>query len=201
MRTKKKKESGVADKAPEQMPIPIDADASETKQRLNLNFDLDANGKPDFSSMRDKTKEKLRAFMSDPSLADFLGVKSPVPEVQVFHPSMVSGLYDLLGSIESTIATRMGGIPEPVAKKVFRYSDEEKAALAGPTVRVLNKYASAWMIRYQDEIALATLLISLTIAKVNAASLLTKQKPFVVPSPVPEPVAPATETKEEQSAD
>ena len=87
---------------------------------------------------------------------------------------MVSGLYDMLGSIEAAVAQRWGHISPHIAKQVFTYTPAEKEALSGPTIRVLNKYVADWMIRFQDEIALGTLLISLTIAKVNAATIMQR---------------------------
>jgi len=145
------------------------------KERINLSFDIKADGTPDYSSMRQSTREKLRTVFSDPALADFIGAPRVAEvEVQIFHPAMISGMYDMLGAVEAMLAQRVGKIPETIAKRVFTYTSAEKDALAGPTVRVLNKYAAAWMIKYQDEIALATLLGSLTVAKVNAAITLTK---------------------------
>jgi hypothetical protein len=146
------------------------------KERVTFSFDVDESGSPDFSSMRDKTKERVKQFFTDPKIAEQFGARpgAAAPEVQIFHPAMVSGLYDMLGAIEATVAQRYGKIPQHIAKQVFTYTPAEKDALAGPTVRVLNKYAAEWMIRFQDEIALATILISLTVAKVNAAITLSK---------------------------
>lgn len=149
---------------------------NKPKERVTISFDVDEGGSPDFSSMRGKTKERVKQFFSDPKIASEFGTRTAIPEVQIFHPAMISGMYDMLGTLEAVAAQRWGNIPEPVAKQVFKYTPEEKEALAGPTIRVLNKYVSEWMIKYQDELALASLLIAVTVAKVNAAIVLTKMQ-------------------------
>lgn len=186
MKTKKKKPLAFAvDSAPvieeeklEKEPMQTESTNGNKPTRLNLSFDLDENGLPDFSRMHDRTKSKAKEFFNDPKMRDAFGVRqeqAPLnAEVQIFHPAMISGLYDMLGSIEAMAAERWGKIPGPVAKQVFTYTSAEKEALSGPTIRVLNKYVADWMIRYQDEIALATLLVSLTVAKVNAAIMLAR---------------------------
>ena len=175
MRTKRKKEE------PEVFTVgPSDgreenpASENSKKERFQLSFDLNEDGSPDFSAMRERTKEKVREFFSDPKMASAFGTKAAQPDIQIFHPAMVAAMYAVLGSVEAMAITRLTKIPEPVAKQVFTYSKEEIDALSGPTIRVLNKYAADWMIKYQDEIALAGLLVSITVAKVNAALLLAK---------------------------
>jgi hypothetical protein len=161
------------------------AQASETdggkpngkiKERFQLSFDLNEDGSPDLAAMRESTREKVKKFFGDPKIAALFGAKAPTPEVQVFHPSMVAGLYAMLGSIEASVLPMAFSELKPeVAKTVFTYSPAEVAALEGPTVRVLNKYAADWMIKYQDEIALGTILISLTVQKVQIAITLSKR--------------------------
>jgi hypothetical protein len=143
--------------APEPAPTPTARIAIPIKESGAIDFDM----------MRESTKQKLRdAIASTPELRP---TEPTAQQIQIFHPAMISGMYDMLGAIESAGAQRFWKIPEPVAKQVFTYSPTEKDALSGPTIRVLNKYAAEWMIKYQDEIALATLLTSLTISKVNGA--------------------------------
>lgn len=153
------------------------------RQRFQLSFDLNADGSPDLSAMRGSTKEKVQAFFSDPKMAQAFGVKAPVQaEVQVFHPAMVAGLYSMLGSIEALAVSRMTKIPVPICKQAFTYTPQEIEALTPPTVRVLNKYAADWMIKYQDEIALVTLLSSITISKYNIAVMAAKMSQPSTPS-------------------
>jgi hypothetical protein len=155
---------------------------TRAKERFQLSFDLNEDGTPDLAAMRQSTKERVQAFFSDPAMAKVFGAKAPAqPEVQIFHPSMVAGLYAMLGSIEAMAVARLTKIPEPICKQVFTYTPPEVEALTGPTVRVLNKYVADWMIKYQDEIALITLLGSLTITKVNAAMTLAKMQAANIP--------------------
>jgi hypothetical protein len=178
----------------ETAPAVEESNGNKPKERFQLSFDLNEDGTPDFSAMRGKTKEKVRQFFSDPRIAAEFGASpAPTAEVQIFHPAMISGMYDMLGTLESLAAQRWGKIPEPVARQVFKYTDAEKNALSGPTLRVMNKYAADWMIKYQDEIALATLLVSVTVAKVNAAIMLSKMQ--TVSQPKSEE---ATEKKENE---
>lgn len=165
-------------------PSPAAEAPKDRREAVSISFYLNDDGSPDFTGMRDRTRQKVKEFFNDPKIAAEFGAKPAQPEVQVFHPAMVSGMYDLLGALEAMAFGRMWKLPEPIAKRAFTYTELEKKALEGPTTRVLNKYAAEWMIRYQDEIALATLLVSITIAKCNAAMALAKMHgPTIVPPP------------------
>lgn len=192
MRTKKKLEPDTERKLREVFENPEESGAvnePSKRERFQMGFDLDEDGMPDFSSMRDKTKERLRTFFYNPKSAFVLGAKDPTPaaaEVQIFHPSMVAGMYAMVGALESMAVQHFGNVPESIAKQVFTYTSAEVEALTGPTVRVLNKYAADWMIKYQDELALATMLLAMTVAKVNVAVALAKmQKAGGQPVPAP----------------
>jgi hypothetical protein len=148
------------------------AQSNGYKPGSKLQVSLKDDGSIDWEAMRDSTREKVKqAFRSTPGLNDGPAAQPPI---QMFNPAMVSGMYDMLGSIEATVAERFGKIPQPIAQRVFAYTPAEKEMLAGPTARVLNKYIPDWMIKYQDEIALASTLIAITNAKVNAAITLAR---------------------------
>lgn len=147
--------------------------APPTDNRSRIAIPIKEDGTIDIGAMREATKTKLREALN---LTPDFRQAQPTAAPQVFHPAMVSGLYDMMGSIESALAQRFFKIPEPVAKQVFAYSPQEKEALTGPTVRVLNKYAADWMIKYQDEITLASLLVTLTVQKVNAALIVSRMQ-------------------------
>src|SRR5579863_1198565 len=175
MKTKNRHQqtSSTSTKAPaasEQPPESSNGNKKE-KDRIQLSFDVNENGAPDYSSMREKTRERLRQIISDPKFAEEIGIPSPAaihPEVQVFHPAMVGAMYDMMGAIEAAVIPMFfPKVPHVIAKQVFTYTPTEKEMLNGPTTRVLNKYAAEWMIKYQDEIALAGMLVSLTVGKVN----------------------------------
>lgn len=188
---------------PEPASDPAPTFEDQTKDRretVSISFYVNEDGSPDFSSMRDRTREKVKQFFTDPKIAQEFGAKPAVAEVQVFSPAMISGMYDLVGALEAMIFGRAFKLPEPTAKRVFTYTEVEKRALEGPTCRVMNKYAASWMIKFQDEIALATLLVSLTIAKCNAAAMLAKMgNVTTMPGPVSQPEK--EETPEKTAAD
>lgn len=143
------------------------------KDRFSISFDLDADGTPDFSSMRDSNKEKVRQFLMDEKMRSAFGAKASVASPQSIHPAAVKGLYFTLGTIEAAVIPLFAKrITPQVARQVFIYSDAELAVLEAPTVAVLNKYAD-WFLKWQDEIALITILSSLTIQKVQAALMLS----------------------------
>lgn len=150
-------------------PEPESSNGFKAKIAVPLNDD----GSFDLDGMREKTREKLKhAIGSTPGLREESG--TPPVEVQVFPPQVVWAMYGALGAFEAMLAQRALKIPKNVADKVFMYTPEEMHLLTPPTVRVLSKYAADWMIKYQDEIALATLLTSITVAKVNAAMQLSR---------------------------
>lgn len=145
------------------------------KDRFQLSFDLDGDGNPDLAGMRESTRVKVKEFFSNPKMAAAFGSKpaglDATPKV---HPAAVRGLYFTLGSIEAMITPLIiKQIKPDVARQVFMYTDKELEALEGPTVAVLNKYAD-WFIKYQDEIALATMICTMTMNKVQAAIILSK---------------------------
>ena len=169
MRTKKKKdEPAASDPAVEQVKTD-QADAS-AKQRFQLSFDLNEDGSPDLSSMRGKTKEKVIQFFSDPRMAEAFGTTPVKPQISIFPPFMVNVVYDALGTVESMAAQKFGKMPPEIANAAFKFSPEEKEMLQAPTIRVLDKYSTGWMIKYQDEIALVGLILTLTAAKIQMAT-------------------------------
>lgn len=178
--TEKPRETFVVGETPiAQNPAPVEQ-GNGYKAGSKLQISLNEDGSIDWESMRDSTKEKVRAAIRSSNIGT-----AATPEVLMFNPAMVSGMYDMLGAIEATVAQRFGKIPAHVAKACFTYTPAEKQALEGPTVRVLNKYIPDWMIKYQDEIALASTLIALTTAKVNAAITLSKMSQVQTVEPPP----------------
>lgn len=183
--------NGPDSKEPEQV-----SESTKPKERFQLSFDLNDDGTPDLSSMRGRTKERVQEFFSNRKMAEAFGVKEPVtPEVQIFHPSMVAGLYSLLGSVETMIIIRGTKIPEEIAKQVFPYKPIEVEALSPLTAKVLNKYAADWMIKYQDELALLSMLAGMTVTKFNVAYAMMKMQ---AATPPPAKSQEETEEKDEK---
>lgn len=160
------------------------APAMEAEKVNRLSFPLDADGKPDWDKMHAKTREKVKSLFGDSTVSKTSGV--PQPTVEVFDPAWTGTLFDTIGKIEAFAATKLYKFPPEVADKAFTYSEIEKAKLAGPTARVINKYAPLWLEQYKDEIALAGLFVTITAVKFQMASMLaaqmnsTAKKPHVV---------------------
>lgn len=170
--------------------------STEKKNRFNLSFDLNADGSPDFSSIREGTKERVKEFLTDEKMRSAFGANTARPDTaQKVHPAAVKGLYFTLGMIEATVIPLFFKEIKPeIARGVFIYTEQELTLLEPPTVAILNKYAD-WFLKWQDEIALVTILSSITVQKIQAcihfsrierAKNVTPANPEPVP-PTPEP--------------
>jgi hypothetical protein len=174
MRTKQaKSEREIVDvKIP--LPIPANPSAPEVEEKVNrISFPLDANGKPDWDKMHGKTREKVKSLLGDSSVSKTSGVSQPT--IEVFDPAWTGTLFDTIGKIEAFAAQKLYKFPPEIADRAFTYSEMEKAKLAGPTAKVINKYAPLWLEQYKDEIALAGLFVTITAMKFQMASMLAAQ--------------------------
>lgn len=150
---------------------PVIQESQNRVFKPKISIAINEDGSFDISSMREATKERLRAAVAaSPSLFP----SSDQQVTMLFPPQVINVMYGAIGATESMLAQRMGKIPKAIADQCFTYTPQELELLYPPTARVLQKYASDWMIRFQDEIALATLITSMTVAKVNAALTLAR---------------------------
>lgn len=178
-------------------------------ERRTIAWYVNPDGSIQWDRMRSATKDELRKLLDNEQVLAELGAKpkdAPAP-VEVFDPEWTGALYDSLGKIEQVAAIKIWKIDADIAGKVFSYTEAEKDKLRGPTTKVLNKYAAAWMIRFKDEIALFMLLATMTahkIAMLNGVLQIqaqmeknraAAQAPAAAPVPVAEtkPVEVATE--------
>ena len=168
-------------------PPPAESHKKQGPPRKGVWIYLNDDGSMDTAAMREGTREKLRQAVASTPMFSAPG-NGPQVEVQIFNPMMIEGMYNLLGSLECVAFQKaFPVIPPTLIRQVIPYTPQEKAALVPPTVRVLNKHANAWMIKWQDELALGTLLLSMTVNKVQALLMLAKEFrsgpiPFVAPS-------------------
>jgi|SRR5882672_2271651 len=128
---------------------------------------LDENGNIAWDRMRPSTRDQLRAKLGESSKS--APPPGPSATSEIFSDPHAAMLFDLLGRLEVTMAMRAYHCSQEQAN-ILLYTDQEKAILTGPLVKVLNKYGASWFTKYGDEIALAGLLVS-----VHAPKLLTLQ--------------------------
>lgn len=153
----------------------------------NISIPLKEDGSIDLERMRDKTKGKLKAALQSTPGLNESAPTATVEQVYIFPPQAIHAMYAATGMLEAVLAVRFFKVPEPLAKATFAYTAQELAVLTPPTERVLTKYASEWMLKYKDEIALATLLTSITISKINAVMMASRMYPASQPKSEPEP--------------
>lgn len=190
----------VEDFAPVDLPVEPQDDISR------LSFAVDSQGNVLWDRMRGKTKEQLKDILTKPETAKALGItqEQASQAVEVFDPAWTGSLYDSLGKIEAMVAGGMLKLSPEVTERVFTYSTMEKEKLAGPTAKVINKYAAVWMVQFKDEIALAFLLVTMTLMKVQiaktlAATMNVNQSREVTQAPASAPPAPSKTAQEEIS--
>ena len=148
-----------------------------TDNRVAISWYTKPDGKIDFSRMREKTKEQLKALVSDPSVLKAIGVTpehSP-EQVKVISDDFCRNLYDLIEKVQCAIISAKTKIPIEIVRKHLAFTDAELDQLAPATAKVLNKYAFDWLIRFQEEIALGILLISIMSSKLASIKDLKRE--------------------------
>lgn len=138
-----------------------DVDEPQTKaERISLK--LKDDGLIDWESHRGDTKERIvKAFANDAEALRLIGLQSPLlPAGQGVTEENATAALNALAALDAMlipfavkIFTKMQ-IERPVAVKAFTFSDKELKEMAPRAARLANKYSSAAMLKYQDEIAL-----------------------------------------------
>ncbi len=145
------------------------APVAEPEKTNRISIPLTKDGQIEWDSMREKTREKVKQLIGAPS-----GAPSAAP-VEVFDPAWTGAMYDTIGKIESFAAVKLYKFTPEIADLAFAYTPAEKEKLAGPTAKVINKYAPAWLEQFKEEIALAMLFVTFTAVKFQMASALMAQ--------------------------
>jgi hypothetical protein len=160
-------------KTPPEISVPANPSAQPSVEEkvARLSFALDSNGRPDWDKMHEKTRVKVKELMGDG--ASKTAVETA--KVEVFDPAWTGTMFDVIGKIEAFGAAKLYKIPQEIADRAFSYSQAEKDKLAGPTAKVINKYAPLWLETYKDEIALAGLFVMITAMKFQMATMLAAQ--------------------------
>ena len=145
-------------------PEPIEATRDPVPR---LSMPLKDDQTIDWERMRAGTKEKL---LRDPKLREMLtpssAGKSELPQAAAIPPVAVHVVLDLLGSIEQLIAVKVTGC-QPEAAAIFRYSTDVKRAIEEPGSRLLGKYLGSNITLWADEIAVAGILTTDFLAKLQ----------------------------------
>lgn len=184
---------------PAPKPDPARAVESETRKDpekeidARLSLPLDKDGRVRLDSMRESSKDKLKGLLADTALAKSLGLSSSAAGPGL-TPDLMYPLVAGLSIIETLIVGKATGAPREIVNRVVPYSREEADLLAPALAKVLDKYAGAFLGKYQEEAALAGLLISITFLKVSLVREETAKssgpRGIVVPI-TGEPAAPA----------
>lgn len=159
----------------EAAPLSMEPAPTPATSARRMSFPVDEDGVIQWQSMRPSTAAELKAIfkqvLEDASFTKELGL-APQPVIEIFDEGWCGTIYDALGAVESVIAQKLYGIPPEIAREVFTYSEIEKQKLAGPTVKVINKYATKydWLVRFKEEIALGMLLTAITTVKFRIAA-------------------------------
>ena len=123
---------------------------------------LNDDGSVAFGSMRDDQISDFKKLIHRPEIVEEI---TPKPATFI-SPQACDGLFDVLGKIASFTATKFKDIPVDIADQAFLFTPQEKEILRDPTARVINKYAPTWMVKYQDEIALTLMVVTIVNAKI-----------------------------------
>ena len=118
--------------------------------------------------LRESNKEEIKkivtGWMVDPKMLASLGIEKPA--IRIFDESWCDTIYDTVGNLEVMLAPKMFGVTIEQAA-ILRYTSAEKDSLREPTAKVINKYLPVWLARFEDEIKLAMLLVSISFVKVQ----------------------------------
>lgn len=136
--------------------------------RLGIPFDKD--GKILLDNMRESSRDKLKALLSDAKLAKELGiVDAPAASVAPgLPPEFMFPLIHGLSILDTLIVARATNAPREIVERIAPYTEKEAALIAPPLAKVLGKYTGSWLDKYQDELALAMILGTTTLGKIAA---------------------------------
>jgi hypothetical protein len=137
---------------------------------------LTADGKRiDWSKVRESRRPELeKLFADDPKVRALVAPADGGAGLPIANKAFTDSVIEMLGQLEGALAVRLYGVTMDDALTVCQFSANEKAALADPLERVINKHGSVWLTKYGDELALGVLLLSFTRNKMAAASQLAK---------------------------
>lgn len=152
---------------------PISASAAEPAKDspidARLAIPLDSEGRVLLDNMRESSREKLKELLSNRDLATKLGIgaaESASAPSMALPPQLMYPLISGLSIFEVLIVAKATNAPRDIVERVVPYSRDEAMLLAPALAGVLEKYSGQFLVKYQEEAALAALLVSMTVNKI-----------------------------------
>jgi len=156
-------------------------EAPNRAERISLK--LKDDGLVDWDSHRGDTRDKIiKAFANDPEALKLIGLQSPLlPQGQgITEENARAALAGLAQLDAMLIPFAMKFIfklqIEPkIAQQAFTFTDPQLTEMAPRAARLANKYSSAAMLKYQDEIALAGMFSLYVSQQIKTAVMMQVQ--------------------------
>lgn len=154
--------------APEAEPsLPESSKPAEDAGPRRLSLPLRTDGSVAFERMHGSTRDQLRAVFGNPRLAADLGL-APADARPALPPALGLALVQTLANLDLILVARSTKAPRAILDEHAAWTDADRALVGPPLVNVLNKYGSAVLAKYGDEVALVVALTSITTAKIAA---------------------------------
>jgi hypothetical protein len=155
------------------------ADSSAAPARRNITLQLEESGAPKWESVTEKNRQAWREILAHPSTVEALGL-TPGAGPALASPALppaapISAALDALAWAEAFACAKLIKVSFDEAVRVLTFSADEKALLIPPAQEVAAKYLGAALEKYGAESALALLLLSISLRKVEALRALPRQ--------------------------
>jgi hypothetical protein len=144
----------------------VDEPNPSKAERISLK--LKDDGLVDWESHRGDTKEKIiKAFANDPEALKLIGLQSPLlPDGQGITEENARVALAVIAQIDGFVAgfllkqfAKMPLDPQ-VQARAFTFTEPQMKEMAPRAARVANKYSTAAVLKYQDELALAGMFVA-----------------------------------------
>ena len=149
---------------PEPAPAPKFTPRGSTKERLLVAV---ADDKFDFASMSSESGKRLNELMHKPEVQKQFNIG---PQTERFDPRHCKRVWEGVGHILAGIGGFVFKWPESACAQ-FKFTEEEKDELAGPTAAALDELAPAWLKEHQAVAALLVVSGAIIQNKMRAAAL------------------------------
>jgi len=155
-------------------PVNFPDRAGAQGERIMLGVPLKADGSPDWDRARPKTIERFRVLFQDPSTKLLFGeAKEPV----ACDKELANAALGIFFQTQAFVFAATKKVPLPVAAQLFMLTEKEHEQIDPVAQEVLGKYLPLWLLEYQKEIALCTMLARVTVAKfANASAYVSAQR-------------------------